>query len=376
MLFRQLYDSDSSTYSYLLADEASSEAVLIDPVLEQFERDRTLIEELGLTLRWALDTHVHADHVTGSGLLRERLGAQTIVSERAGVVCADRLVKHGDRVAFGSCELEVRETPGHTGGCLSFVCHAQKLAFTGDALLIRSCGRTDFQQGDAATLYRSVHEQILSLPEDFTLYPAHDYKGRTATSVREERRWNPRLGGDKSLQRFVGIMADLKLPYPKKIDAALPANSRCGVTVAETAVPAAAASELDHGWAEITLTTVGVPELSAQWLHAHVAANGGDALQLVDVREPDEYRGELGHVAGATLIPLATLRSAAQGFDRTRPIVTICRSGGRSGRAALELATLGFTRVASLRGGMRAWNEADLPTERGPAEHHAFSRQG
>ena len=371
LLFRQLYDADSSTYSYLLADEPSGEAVLIDPVLEQFERDRTLIAELGLTLRYALDTHVHADHVTGCGLMREKLGAHTIVSERAGVVCADRLVKHGDRIAFGRCELEVRETPGHTGGCLTFVCHAAKLAFTGDALLIRSCGRTDFQQGDAATLYRSVHEQILSLPDDFTLYPAHDYKGRTATSVREEKRWNPRLGGDKSVQTFVGIMADLKLPYPKKIDAALPANSRCGITV-EGAVPPAAAEPLDTSWGEVTLTAVGVPEVSAQWLHA----SARDAYQLVDVREPDEYRGELGHVAGATLVPLATLHAAAPNLDRSRPIVTICRSGGRSGRAALELAKLGFTRVASLRGGMTAWNQESLPTERGPAEHHAFSRQG
>jgi sulfur dioxygenase len=368
MLFRQLFDADSSTYSYLLADEATREAVIIDPVIEQFERDRTLLEELELKLLYALDTHVHADHVTGAGLLRERLGARTVVSERAGVVCADLLVKQGDRIRFGRHELEVRETPGHTAGCLSFVCEAERLAFTGDALLIRGCGRTDFQQGDAATLYRSVHEQILSLPEGTALYPAHDYKGRMATSVREELRFNPRLGRSRSLPEFVQIMAELKLPYPKKIDMALPVNSQCGV-VSEQAEQAAA---IDTRWAEVALSSVGVPEVSAQWLHGQRPA---DAL-LLDVREPDEYRGELGHVPDAVLMPLSTLRAASRALPRDRPIVTICRSGGRSGRAALDLAAIGFTRVASLRGGMIGWNANALPIERGPAEQQVMSRQG
>jgi sulfur dioxygenase len=371
MLFRQLFDADSSTYTYLLADEASREAVIIDPVIEQFERDRSLLEELELKLLYALDTHVHADPVTGAGLLRERLGARTIVSERAGVVCADVLVKHGDRIRFGRHELEVRETPGHTAGCLSYVCSAEKLAFTGDALLIRGCGRTDFQQGDAATLYRSVHEQILSLPEDTTLYPAHDYKGRNATSVREELRFNPRLGRSRSLHEFVQIMNELKLPYPKKIDAALPANAQCGVVREGHEAPMIAAP-VDTSWAEIALSSVGVPEISAEWLHGQRPA---DAL-LLDVREPDEYRGELGHVSGATLVPLATLGTAARSLPRDRPIVAICRSGGRSGRAALDLAAAGFARVASLRGGMVAWNAGGLPIERGPAEHQVMSRQG
>jgi glyoxylase-like metal-dependent hydrolase (beta-lactamase superfamily II)/rhodanese-related sulfurtransferase len=363
-----MFDADSSTYTYLLADEASREAVIIDPVIEQFERDRTLLEELELKLLYALDTHVHADHVTGSGLLRERLGARTVVSERAGIVCADLQVKQGDRIRFGQHELEVRETPGHTDGCLTFVCSAQKLAFTGDALLIRGCGRTDFQQGDAATLYRSVHEQILSLPEDTTLYPAHDYKGRNATSVREELRFNPRLGRSRSLPEFVQIMAELKLPYPKKIDVALPANSQCGVT---REVPTHAAA-IDTSWAEAALSSVGVPEVSAEWLHRQRPA---DAI-LVDVREPDEYRGELGHIPGAVLVPLATLRAAARNLSHDRPIVAVCRSGGRSGRASLDLAAIGFTRVASLRGGMIAWNASGLPIERGPAEQQVMSRQG
>lgn len=368
MLFRQLYDADSSTYTYLLADEETREAVIIDPVIEQFDRDRALIEELDLKLLYALDTHVHADHITGSGLLRERLGAKTIVSERAGVVCADRLVKQGDTVLFGRHRLEVRETPGHTSGCITFVSADEKLAFTGDALLIRGCGRTDFQQGDPATLFRSVRGQILSLPENTALYPGHDYKGRTSTSVREELKHNPRLGKARALEEFIEIMSALKLPYPKKIDAALPANSQCGVVSAQPSTPA----EPDRSWADVTLTSVGVPEVAVDWLSEHRGAD----LQLLDVREPDEYRGALGHIAGANLVPLGMLRAAARSIDRKRPIVVICRSGGRSGRAAVDLLNLGFARVASLRGGMSAWNESGLPIDRSLPEQQVFSRQG
>src|SRR5688572_28458732 len=178
MLFRQLFDHDSSTYTYLLADDASRKAVIIDPVFEQIERDSTLIEELELELVWALDTHVHADHVTSLVLLNQRFKAKTVLSERAGAVCSDRLVKQGDRIAFGPCELEVRATPSHTNGCLAYVSETERRAFTGDAVLIRGCGRTDYRQGSSATLYRSVHEQIFSLPDDTLFYPAHDYKGR------------------------------------------------------------------------------------------------------------------------------------------------------------------------------------------------------
>lgn len=364
MLFRQLFDQDSSTYSYLLADEHTRDAVLIDPVVEQFERDRTLIEELQLKLLYVLDTHVHADHVTGSGLLRQHFGAKSVVSERAGIVCADVQVKQGDRIHFGRHALEVRETPGHTSGCLSFVCHEAQMVFTGDALLIRACGRTDFQQGDPATLYRSVHEQIFSLPDQTTVYPAHDYKGRTASSVAEERRLNPRLGAHRSLSDFTEIMRGLKLPYPRKIDAALPANTRCGIPEAQVQ----SSPELLLDWAPIQQTAVGVPEITAEGLRA---LQPSQAL-LVDVREQDEYRGELGHVAGSVLVPLSTLLSAANSWEKQRPLVLICRSGGRSGKAALQLAAAGFKRVASLQGGLMGWHAKQLPVERGYIEN----RQG
>ena len=366
MLIRQLFDQDSSTYSYLLADEESGQAALIDPVFEQFRRDATLIEELELELRWAIETHVHADHVTAQGLLKQRFGATTVVSERAGAVCADKLVKHGDRIGIGRYELEVRETPGHTGGCVTYVCHAPRLAFTGDALLIRGCGRTDFQQGDAATLYRSVHEQIFSLPDDTVIYPAHDYKGRTLSTVSEEKRLNPRLGASKSPGQFVELMNGLDLSLPKKMELAVPANLFCGLAPAQ-ALPAAAA---DTSWAPIAVSAGGVPELDAEWLAAHL-----EQVTVIDVREPDEFRGELGHVHGAELVPLSALTAGAGSFSGERPLVTVCRSGGRSGKAALALRERGHARVASLRGGMVEWRKSERSVEFGPPPSAYRNRQ-
>lgn len=230
MFLRQLLDPETSTWTYLLADEETKEAVLIDPVIEQVERDVTLLTELGFKLVWALDTHVHADHVTALGTLREKTGCATGISARAGTAgCSDRLLREGDRLPFGRYALEVRETPGHTDGCVTYVTDDRRMAFTGDALLIRACGRTDFQQGDSRTLFRSVREKIFSLPDGAAVYPGHDYKGRTASTVGEEKRWNPRLGLSRTEDEFVGIMADLKLAYPKKIDVALPANLQCGL---------------------------------------------------------------------------------------------------------------------------------------------------
>jgi glyoxylase-like metal-dependent hydrolase (beta-lactamase superfamily II) len=232
MLFRQLYDAETSTYTYLLADEGSRQAVLIDPVAEQVERDLRLVAELGLELEYTLETHVHADHVTGASQIRERLGTRSVVAAEGGASCGDVHVHDGDRVRFGRHQLEVRTTPGHTAGCLSFVLDGtspQPMAFTGDALLIRGCGRTDFQQGDPHALYRSVHDKLFSLPPHTLVYPGHDYKGLTVSTVGEELAHNPRLGGGKTEEEFVAIMKSLRLGLPKKIDVAVPANLNCGV---------------------------------------------------------------------------------------------------------------------------------------------------
>ncbi|KAK2578355.1 hypothetical protein KPH14_002627 [Odynerus spinipes] len=226
-LFRQLFDPVSSTYTYLLADIINKEAILIDPVIEWAERDKTIIEELGLNLKYAVNTHMHADHITGTGRLKSLLpGCRSMISHSSGAE-ADILLEPRDRIKFGRHYLVVIPTPGHTEGCVTYVCDEQGIAFTGDALLIRGCGRTDFQGGSPEVLYKSVHENIFTLPANYRLYPAHDYNGRTVTTVAEEKLYNPRLS--KSLKEFVEIMNNLNLPYPKMIEKAVPANKVCGV---------------------------------------------------------------------------------------------------------------------------------------------------
>ncbi|CAG9762938.1 unnamed protein product [Ceutorhynchus assimilis] len=226
LIFRQLFDHISSTYTYLLGCASSKDCILIDPVLEQVKRDFQLVQDLGLNLKYAVNTHMHADHVTGTGHLRLLSGCRTIISKASGAD-ADIHVEENDSIEFGNQKLQVLSTPGHTNGCVTYYNPEQAMAFTGDALLIRGCGRTDFQEGDPRTLYRNVHDKILSLPKYTRLFPAHDYKGQTCTTVDEEKRLNPRL--TKTEDQFVEIMNNLNLAYPKQIDRALPANKACGV---------------------------------------------------------------------------------------------------------------------------------------------------
>ena len=232
MIFRQLFDRDTCTYTYLLGDEETGDAVLIDPVLENVERDLQFLKELGLTLRYVCEAHVHADHVTGAGLLRQKTGCKTCVSRNAGAECADRQVGDGSLVEFGRYGLEVRETPGHTDGCVTYVLQDHSMAFTGDTLFIRGCGRTDFQQGSAERLYRSIHDAIFTLPDECRIYPGHDYKGRTVSTVAEEKQFNPRLGGGKSVEDFAAIMAALDLAPPARLEVSVPANQNCGLSPA------------------------------------------------------------------------------------------------------------------------------------------------
>lgn len=231
MIFRQLFDKESSTYTYLAADEKAGEAALFDPVVEHIERDLKLVSDLGLRLVSVFDTHVHADHVTGAGKLRERTSAKTHVSAQGGAPCADVEMKDGHVAKVGGITITARSTPGHTNGCMSFVISAEGeplRVLTGDALLVRGCGRTDFQEGDSATLWRSVHEKLFTLPDDTLVYPAHDYRGFTVSTIGEEKRLNPRLGGSMTLDAFVTLMKNLDLPPPGKIHEAVPANRACG----------------------------------------------------------------------------------------------------------------------------------------------------
>jgi sulfur dioxygenase len=220
--FKQLLDYRTFTYTFLLADNASGECVLIDPVYEQADRDTQLIKELGLKLIYGINTHMHADHVTGTGLLKKQFPDCQSVIAKFTQAKADKYVDDGDILKFGKFQLECRSTPGHTDGCMTYVWHEQAMAFTGDALLIRKCGRTDFQQGSPEKLYQSVHNKIFTLPDHFLLYPGHDYAGHMVTTVAEEKKYNQRL--TKSLEEFTKIMNNLNLPYPKFIDEAIPGN--------------------------------------------------------------------------------------------------------------------------------------------------------
>ncbi|WP_395703908.1 MBL fold metallo-hydrolase [Aquabacterium sp.] len=360
MIFRQLFDRQSSTYTYLLGDSEAGEALLIDPVFENVQRDAALLRELGLKLLATLDTHVHADHVTAAWLLKQRLGSQILLARAAGATQADRLLVHGERVQFGRRHLEVRATPGHTAGCLSYVLDDQGMAFTGDSLLIRGCGRTDFQQGNASQLYHSVKMQLLSLPGHCLLYPGHDYRGLTVTSVAEERAFNPRLGGDVNEADFCGYMNHLGLAHPKLMDIAVPANLRCGQPEGGAALPD------EPTWAPLTCSFGGVWEIQPTVLEERLG-DGADAIQVVDVREPAEFSDALGHVPGARLVPLSELAARAGELARERPIVTVCRSGARSAQATVLLQRSGFQAVANLAGGMLRWRAEGLPTEGGAA---------
>uniref|UniRef100_A0AC34Q1Z4 Metallo-beta-lactamase domain-containing protein n=1 Tax=Panagrolaimus sp. JU765 TaxID=591449 RepID=A0AC34Q1Z4_9BILA len=227
-IFRQLFEPVSCTYSYLLGCASSKKAVIIDPVLETVNRDSRLIDELGLELIYGLNTHIHADHVTGTGELKKRFpNMKSVISERAGHVHVDLVVKNMDRISFGNGVLEARSTPGHTNGCVTYVDHQNRMAFTGDALLIHGCGRTDLQHGDARTLYESVHDQIFSLPDDYLVYPAHDYSGKFVTSVGEEKLHNPRLTLKED--QFVELMNNLNLTHPHQFEKSLAANEVCGI---------------------------------------------------------------------------------------------------------------------------------------------------
>jgi len=224
--FYQLFESESSTFTYLIGDRKSQEAAIIDPVIEMADRDAKLISELGLKLKYTLETHVHADHITGANELRKRTGAKTALSKNSGVHCADLLLGDGQRLTLGQRTIEVIATPGHTDSCVSYL--FGDMVFTGDALLIRGCGRTDFQQGSSEKLFQSVREKLFKLPASTKVYPGHDYKGFTVSSIEEESKFNPRLALDKSLEDFQKIMSNLNLALPKKIKQSVPANLVCG----------------------------------------------------------------------------------------------------------------------------------------------------
>lgn len=337
MLIRQLFDPETWTYTYLLADTGSPEAIIIDPVLNQVERDMRLVSEMGVELTYTLDTHVHADHISGSGELRRRTGALSGMAAANGVDCVDRQLNHGDMLLFGKQMLEVRSTPGHTAGCLTFVLQTdgQTMAFTGDTLLIRGSGRTDFQGGDSAALFRSVHEQIFTLPDSTLIYPGHDYRGHTVSTVLEEKQYNPRLKIENSEEMFIEIMDALTLAEPKFIHEALPANLACGQ------LPIEENSQDPQLFKDIHISRVTTL----------------DEGRIVDVRHPEELRGEYGVMPKAESVPLFDLEKVARDWERHLPLYVVCRTGRRSYQACHRLVEMGFTNVTNLAGGMAAWSQ-------------------
>ncbi len=350
LLFRQLFDTATGTFTYLLADVPSRQGVLIDSVFEQHSRDRSLIQELGIELVASLDTHAHADHVTGSWLMHEATGCAIGLAAAARAENVSLPLHHGDRIAFGKRFVEVRSTPGHTDGCISFVLDDHSMAFTGDALLVRGCGRCDFQQGDAHTLWRSITEQLFSLPDACLLYPGHDYTGRTVTSVAEEKAFNARLGGAATERDFVGHMENMKLPHPHKIAEALPGNLRSGKPREAQARAA---------WAPLQRSYAGLPELPPAWVAAHQ-----QELTILDVRSPEELQGPDGHISGSLNIPLPELEHRRQEIPSGKPLVVVCHSGSRSALATQQMLKEGFGDVANLRGGLSRWSDEGYPLAR------------
>ncbi len=348
MIVRQLFDQTSSTYTYLVADRPTGAAVLIDSVFEQHARDAALIRELGLRLLYTLDTHCHADHVTGGWRMKVALGSRIGLAPAYQARNIDLPLQHGDVIHVGAGSLEVRATPGHTDGCVSLVNSDHQLVFTGDALLVRGAGRTDFQHGDPHQLFRSIRDQLFTLPDDCVVYPGHDYQGRTSSTIGEERRHNPRIGGAAREEDFVGYMANLALPHPKQMAIAVPANLRGG-RPEDGDVPAT------PDWGPVVMTYAGLPEIGVDWVAGHRAE-----VHVLDVRSAAEFDGDLGHLAGAQLLPLAELRARVSEVPTDKPVVVVCQTGRRSalGTQILIGATLG--RVANLAGGMVAWRDAGL----------------
>jgi glyoxylase-like metal-dependent hydrolase (beta-lactamase superfamily II)/rhodanese-related sulfurtransferase len=342
MFFKQLFDPASSTLTYLIADDSNHEAVLIDPVTEQVERDVRLLREHGLALKYTLETHVHADHVTAAHALKQATGARTAVCRDCNAQGYDRLLKDGDVILFGHEEILTIATPGHTPGSVSYLWRDR--VFTGDTLLIGGCGRTDFQNGSAEALWHSITEKLFKLDEQILVYPAHDYKGRRVSSIGEERRFNARVAG-KTREEFLSIMNNLNLPMPAHIHEAVPANLEGG------AGQPAVASAL--GQSKVTVQSVSAEQLAE--------VLGAPGIHLLDVRTPEEFNAL--RISGSVSVPLDTLEPAAllASMDANDPVYVVCQTGTRSQFAAAELRAAGFRRVVHVDGGTNAWTVAGLP---------------
>ena len=346
MIFRQLFDSVSGTYSYLLASRAGGEALILDPVLEKADRYCQLLRELDLRLVKAVDTHLHADHVTGLGELRDRTQCITIMGEQSKADVVSMRVSDGDQVTIEGLSLDVMYTPGHTDDSYSYLMGDR--VFTGDTLLIRGTGRTDFQNGSSRAQYESIFNRLLKLPDETMVFPAHDYKGDTVSTIGEERRYNPRLQV-RSVDEYIELMANLKLPNPKMMDVAVPANMHVGLHQEELAKQGLALSARD------AINSLGRPD-----------------ILLVDLRETSE-RAKHGTISGAlhapypgiaeSLKPGGMLREVAAATGRR--VVFFCAFGERSAMAVAAAKSAGLANTAHIEGGIDAWKKVGGPVVMG-----------
>ena len=275
-----------------------------------------------------------------------------MASEHSGIEMLDRNLAQGNKVEFGVHALTVIETPGHTDGCISFLLNDESMIFTGDSLLIRGCGRTDFQQGSAQKLFHSIKDRLFALPDECIVYPAHDYSGRTASSIGEEKSLNPRIGGQANENDFVGTMDNMQLPHPKKLEIAVPANIKAG-RPEDDQLPK------QPDWAPVVITYSGVLEISPQWVASHM-----DDIHILDVRTSVETEEESARIDGAQMIPINELRERISEIPQTKPIMTICRSGKRSVLAFNILREAGWQKIANINGGLLRWYEEGLPVNR------------
>ena len=337
MIFRQLFDQTSGTYSYLIASRRGGEALIIDPVLEKVDRYLQLVRELELKLVKAVDTHLHADHITGLGALRDRTHCITVMGEQSSVDVVSMRLADGDKLKIEGVAMDVMYTPGHTDDSYSFL--MQDRVFTGDTLLIRGTGRTDFQNGDARAQYESIFGRLLRLPEETLVFPAHDYKGDTVSTIGEEKKYNPRLQV-KSIDEYVDLMNNLKLSNPKMMDVAVPANMRQGLVQAEIA---------RRGWA-----------VSADDAKALI---GRSDIALIDLREKTE-RERHGTIPGSLHAPYPELQENLEvgGLLRvladSKQLLFYCAFGERSAMAVQAAQDAGIASARHIHGGMDAWKKA------------------
>jgi len=345
LLFRELNRGKCKTY--LVACPRTKRALLIDPLRENISRYIALLAYHQLTLDAVVDTHTHADHPTAGFQLCDLVDARLIMHRRAPAPSVSQHVEDGDDIAVGDARIRVLHTPGHTPDSISL--HVEDRVFTGDVLLIQGTGRADFAGGDAGQQYDAITDKLFALPDETLVFPAHDYRGNISSTIGQEKRTNPRIAG-RTRQQYIDLMASINFPMPENIQEVLQPN-QSAIEDDRTKFPDLA--ELNR-----------VRQLSAQEVRA--MCGEADAPLLIDVREPNEYRGELGHIAGSVLIPLRELAARAGELEphRGRRIVAVCRSGVRSTTAAAILYGLGFERVYNLRDGMVDWNDRKLPVER------------